>query len=141
MPEIRSSDGVRLNHLEYGDPNGRPVLLVAGFKAAATSWRPQLSALEKAGHRVIAFDRRGHGGSDVGPDGSHDMDRHGADVGDAIDALGLQDATLVGQSMGGNAIWALLASGRIGRHPRRGDRRPDPQDAELRGLALRVLRV
>ena len=110
--QIRSSDGVRLHHKEYGDPNGRPVLLVAGFKAAARSWRPQLSALTKAGYRVITFDRRGHGGSEVGPDGSHDMDRHGADVGDAIDALGLEDATLVGQSMGGNAIWALLASGR-----------------------------
>ena len=110
--QIRSSDGVRLNHLETGDPNGRPVLLVAGFKAAATSWKPQLGALARAGYRVIAFDRRGHGASDVGPDGSHDMDRHGADVGDAIAALGLEDATLVGQSMGGNSIWALLASGR-----------------------------
>jgi pimeloyl-ACP methyl ester carboxylesterase len=110
--QIRSSDGVRLNHLETGDPNGRPVLLVAGFKAAATSWKPQLSALEKAGHRVLAMDRRGHGGSEIGPDGAHDMDRHGADIADAIDALGLEDATLVGQSMGGNAIWAMLAAGR-----------------------------
>jgi pimeloyl-ACP methyl ester carboxylesterase len=40
------------------------------------------------------------------------MDRHGADIGDAIAALGLEDATVVGQSMGGNAIWALLAAGR-----------------------------
>ena len=110
--EIRSSDGVRLHHRESGDPHGRPVLLVAGFKASATSWRPQLPALEKAGHRVIAMDRRGHGRSEVGPAGSHDMDRHGADIGDAIAALGLQDATVVGQSMGGNAIWALLAAGR-----------------------------
>jgi non-heme chloroperoxidase len=110
--QLRSSDGVRLSYLERGDPAGRPVLLVAGFKAAATSWQPQFGALEKAGHRVIALDRRGHGGSEIGPDGSHDMDRHGADIGDAIDALGLQDATVVGQSMGGNAIWAMLAAGR-----------------------------
>jgi non-heme chloroperoxidase len=110
--QIRSSDGVRLHHRESGDPHGRPVLLVAGFKAAAASWRPQLAALDEAGHRVIAMDRRGHGESEVGPDGSHDMDRHGADVGDVIDALGLVDVTVVGQSMGGNAIWALLAAGR-----------------------------
>lgn len=112
MTRIRSSDGVRLHHRESGDPGGRPVLLVAGFKAAAASWRPQLAALERAGHRVIAMDRRGHGGSEIGPDGSHDMDHHGADIGDVIDRLGLQDATVVGQSMGGNAIWALLAAGR-----------------------------
>ena len=114
MPKIRSTDGVRLNYLESGDPKGRPVLLVAGFKAPATSWKPQLAALEGAGYRVIAFDRRGHGASEIGPDGSHTMDRHGADIGDAIDTLGLQDATIVGQSMGGNAVWALLAAGRSG---------------------------
>ena len=38
-----------------------------GSKAAATSWKPQLAALEKAGHRVIAFNRRGHSDSEVGP--------------------------------------------------------------------------
>ena len=112
MPEITTSDGVRLNILESGDPAGRPVLLVAGFKAAATSWRPQLGALEKAGYRVIALDRRGHGGSGIGPGDGHTMARHGADIGDAIAALGLADATVVGQSMGGNAVWALLAEGR-----------------------------
>jgi pimeloyl-ACP methyl ester carboxylesterase len=42
------------------------------------------------------------------------MERHGADIGDVIDTLALQDATVVGQSMGGNSIWALLAAGRVG---------------------------
>lgn len=111
MPEITTSDGVRLNYLEAGDPAGRPVLLVAGFKASATSWRPQLAALEKAGNRVIALDRRGHGASEVGPDDGHTMDRHGADIGDAIRELALTDVSVVGQSMGGNSIWALLSAG------------------------------
>ncbi len=111
MPQITTSDGVRLTCLESGDPAGRPVMLIAGFKAAATSWKPHLAALEKAGHRVIAFNRRGHGDSGIGPDDGHTMDRHGADIGDAIRELGLEDVTLVGQSMGGNAIWALQSSG------------------------------
>ena len=84
MPKIRSTDGVRLNYLESGDPKGRPVLLVAGFKAPAASWKPQLAALEGAGYRVIAFDRRGHGASEVGPDDHHTMDRHGADIHDLL---------------------------------------------------------
>lgn len=112
MPTFTSSDGVELHYLERGDPAGRPVLLVAGFKVAATTWKPQFAALEHAGYRVIALDRRGHGKSPVGPEGSHTMDRHGADIGDAIRALGLRETTVVGQSLGGNAIWALLAAGR-----------------------------
>ncbi|SDG36630.1 alpha/beta fold hydrolase [Microbacterium pygmaeum] len=112
MPEITTSDGVRLHYLEAGVPTGRPVVLVAGFKAAATTWKPQSTALAKAGYRVIALDRRGHGSSPVGPDGAHTMDRHGADIADAIAALSLQDATVVGQSMGGNSVWAMVAAGR-----------------------------
>jgi len=49
VPELSTSDGVRLNYLESGDPAGRPVLLVAGFRAAATTWKPQLGALQNAG--------------------------------------------------------------------------------------------
>lgn len=110
MPTFTSSDGVELHYLESGDPQGRPVLLVAGFKASASTWKPQFSALEKAGYRVIALDRRGHGASAIGPGDGHTMDRHGADIGDAIRMLGLHEVTLVGQSMGGNAIWAHLAA-------------------------------
>jgi pimeloyl-ACP methyl ester carboxylesterase len=111
MPLLTASDGVRLSYLEAGDPAGRPVLLVAGFKAPATSWKPQFAALAKSGHRVIALDRRGHGESEVGPDDGHTMDRHGADIGDAIRELSLTEVTVVGQSMGGNSIWALQAAG------------------------------
>ncbi len=107
LPTITSSDGVRLNYLEMGDPTGRPVVLVAGFKAPATSWRYQLKPLARAGCRVIAFDRRGRGASEVGP-GDHTMDRHGADIHDLLAELALEDVTLVGQSMGGNAVWSLV---------------------------------
>jgi pimeloyl-ACP methyl ester carboxylesterase len=70
-----------------------------------------MGALEKAGRRVIALDRRGHGSSGIGPDDGHTMTRHGADIGDAIRTLGLTEVTVVGQSMGGNAVWALLTAG------------------------------
>ena len=110
MPTITSSDGTRLNYVESGDPTARPVVLIAGFKASASSWRYQVKPLTRAGYRVIAFDRRGHGTSEIGPDDGHTMERHGADIGELIAQLGLDDATVVGQSMGGNAIWAHLGS-------------------------------
>ncbi|WP_246190542.1 alpha/beta fold hydrolase [Agromyces agglutinans] len=110
MPDLTASDGTRLHFEAFGDPAGRPVVLIAGFKAAATTWRSQVKPLAKAGYRVIAFDRRGHGASDVGPAGSHTMTRHGKDLRDLLETLDLHDATLVGGSMGGNAIWAMLAA-------------------------------
>ncbi|GGI46500.1 pimeloyl-ACP methyl ester carboxylesterase [Agromyces flavus] len=107
MPDITASDGTRLHYAETGDPAARPVVLIAGFKAAASSWRYQVKPLERAGHRVIAFDRRGHGASDPG-EREPTMERHGRDIHDLLEGLDLRDATLVGQSMGGNAIWALV---------------------------------
>jgi non-heme chloroperoxidase len=36
------------------------------------------------------------------------MARHGPDIGELLEHLGLSDVTLVGASMGGNAIWAHI---------------------------------
>jgi non-heme chloroperoxidase len=36
------------------------------------------------------------------------MARHGRDIGELLEHLGLNDATLVGASIGGNAIWAYV---------------------------------
>ncbi|WP_395245140.1 alpha/beta fold hydrolase [Agromyces sp. MMS24-K17] len=109
MPTITASDGTRLHVDEHGDPAGRPVVLVAGFRAATTSWKSQQRALARAGYRVIALDKRGHGASEVGPDGGHTMQRHGRDIRDLLETLDLADVSLVGGSLGGNSIWALLA--------------------------------
>lgn len=108
MPSVTTSDNVRLDYSESGDPTGRPVVLIAGFKAAATSWLYQLKDLEKAGYRVITLDTRGHGTSEK-PDFGHSMERRGVDLNDFLEQLDLRDAVLVGGSMGGNTIWAWLS--------------------------------
>jgi non-heme chloroperoxidase len=108
MPTITADDGVRLAYTESGDPAGRPVVLVAGFKAAATSWLYQAPALADAGYRVIAVDLRGHGAAER-PASGVDMARRGRDLRDVMAGLDLQGAALVGGSMGGNTIWSYLA--------------------------------
>ncbi len=108
MPSITTSDGVRLDYTETGDPAGRPVVLIAGFKAAATSWVLQQDALIGEGARVIAFDRRGHGTSEAPTFGAR-MSRHGKDLGDLLTALDLSGAVLVGGSQGGSTIWAYVS--------------------------------
>jgi len=109
MPFITTDDGVRLSYTEQGTPDGQPVVLIAGFKAPATSWKPQQKALADAGYRVLSFDRRGHGLSER-PETGANMARHGDDVADFLDQLDLRDAVLVGGSMGGNTIWSYLSS-------------------------------
>jgi pimeloyl-ACP methyl ester carboxylesterase len=107
MPSVTTTDGVRLDYTESGAPSGRAVVLLAGFKAAATTWLFQVPALEAAGYRVLAVDLRGHGTSER-PDFGHSMARRGADVHDVLEALDLRGVVLVGQSMGGNTVWAYL---------------------------------
>ncbi|WP_109210815.1 MULTISPECIES: alpha/beta hydrolase [Microbacterium] len=108
MPSIRADDGVRLEYTDHGDPAGRPVVLLAGFKAAATSWLYQVPALERAGYRVLTVDLRGHGGSER-PASGVDLARRGQDVRDFLDALDLRGAVLVGGSMGASTIWSYLS--------------------------------
>ena len=116
MASLTADDGVRLDYREYGDAKGRPVVLLAGFKAAAASWVYQVDPLAKTGYRVIAVDLRGHGSSDR-PASGVDMARRGQDVRDVLETLGLNEVVLVGGSMGGNTIWSYLqqfGSSRIG---------------------------
>jgi pimeloyl-ACP methyl ester carboxylesterase len=112
MPTFRTDDGVRLHYLDEGA--GSPVVLIAGFRAPATSWLYQVPALVAAGHRVIALDRRSHGKSED-PAGGHTMERHGRDIANFLDGLDLPPAVLVGGSMGASTIWSYLAQSGTGR--------------------------
>lgn len=105
MPQFQTSDDVTLAYTDEGV--GTPVILVAGFTAPATSWYFQEQALLAAGYRVIGFDRRNHGLSETPTHGQR-LSRHGKDLHELLDALGLDAAYLVGGSMGASAIWAYL---------------------------------
>jgi non-heme chloroperoxidase len=103
MTTITTSDGVGLRYVDEG--SGAPVVLIAGFAAPLETWELQRQALLASGYRVIGLDRRSHGGSDKPPYGQR-MARHGKDVRDFLEALSLDDAVLVGGSMGASTIWA-----------------------------------
>lgn len=86
--------------LYYEDQGtGRPVVLLAGWPFDARSWEPQLRPLLDAGYRVISVDRRGFGRSSA-PAGGYDFDTLSADVEVLMRTLDVQDATLVGFSLG-----------------------------------------
>lgn len=101
-------DGPDLNVREYGPPGERAVVLLHGYSASIEWWEsgaPQLARDQ----RVIAIDLVGHGGSEAPSDGAayHSAEQATA-VHNALVALGVRRAVLVGHSMGG-AISAELA--------------------------------
>ncbi|USI72174.1 alpha/beta fold hydrolase [Sphingomonas morindae] len=101
MPRITVEDGVSLYYKDWG--TGRPVILIHGWPLQADSWDDIGHALVEAGHRVIAYDRRGFGRSDQPWDG-YDYDRLADDLAAVIEATGVEDAALVGFSMGGGEV-------------------------------------
>jgi pimeloyl-ACP methyl ester carboxylesterase len=96
----------RVHVLEMGDEGAPPVLLIHGGNSVAAGWEPLLGLLQDDLH-LYAPDRPGCGLTDK-------LDYHGvpfrehaiAFIGAVLDGLGLQRASLVGNSMGG--YWGLI---------------------------------
>lgn len=89
-------------HIEYrfDGPEGAPVVLLShSLGASMAMWEPQMSALT-AHYRVLRYDLRGHGGSDV-PVGVYSVDRLGCDVIELLDDLGIARVHFCGLSLGG----------------------------------------
>jgi pimeloyl-ACP methyl ester carboxylesterase len=89
-----------LNVLESGE--GTPVVLLHGLTATHRYVVMGSTSLERAGHRVIAYDARGHGGSD--PAEPYDYAALAADLERVLDERGIESAVLAGASMGAHTI-------------------------------------
>ena len=86
---------------------GKPVILIHGWPLSGRAWEAQLPALVEAGYQVITYDRRGFGQSSK-PWNGYDYDTLAQDLKGLMEALDLQDATIVGFSMGGGEVARYL---------------------------------
>ncbi len=96
---ITTGDGCRIAY-RFDGPADKPVLLLSNSIGTDLSmWDPQIEALTKH-FRVLRYDSRGHGASDV-PAGPYSVDRLGRDVIELLDALKLGRVHFCGLSLGG----------------------------------------
>ena len=101
------ADTVRL-HIDDSGGGGRPVVLIHGWPLSAQAWGPQVSVLQAAGYRVVAYDRRGFGRSDK-PESGYSYDALADDLQRVMDQCKLQDVTLVGFTRGGGEVARYIA--------------------------------
>ncbi len=99
MPKIVVDDGCKIN-VEVEGPADAPTLMLSNSLGTNLHmWDPQAPEFAKH-YRVIRYDRRGHGQSDV-PEGPYSMERLGRDAIAVLDALGIEKTNWCGLSMGG----------------------------------------
>ena len=123
MPRVKSN-GIELEYDTMGSPNDPAVVLIMGFAFQMTRWPEALKrGIADAGYRVIWFDNRDIGlsseishftpptamevmqavmaGKDAANMVPYTLDDLAADTAGLLDALGIQQADIIGMSMGG----------------------------------------
>jgi pimeloyl-ACP methyl ester carboxylesterase len=111
--QVVSIHGHEVSYRDVGD--GPVLLLLHGIAGSARAWRDVMPALAGE-YRMIAPDLLGHGES-AKPRGDYSLGAYASGLRDLLDALGVERATLVGQSFGGGVAMQLAYQ-----HPERCER-------------------
>jgi len=101
LPEIAG-----LYYEDHGSPDAPPLILSPGLGGSASYWAPNIPALAEH-FRVIAYDHRGTGRSDLTLPDVVTVDDFADDMLALMDGLGLGKAHIIGHAAGGVAGLAL----------------------------------
>ncbi len=117
MRQIEKESRITVNNItvSYNDAgtDGAPaIIFIHGFPFNKSMWKSQIETL-RMDYRVITYDVRGHGNSDMG-DKDFSIELFGQDLILLMDALKIEKAMLCGLSMGG-----YIALNAIENHPER----------------------
>lgn len=103
-------DGARLHYVERApaQPTGAPIVLLHGASGNLRDWLESILPALAETHRVIAFDRPGHGWSErPGVPDAHDPAVQARIFRDACRKLGVERPILVGHSWSGAVVTAF----------------------------------
>lgn len=99
MPVVELN-GIHINYEEHGSHYGEPILLTHAYAATLQMWKPQFDAWRD--YRVIAWDMRGHGGTDSPPSQDQYTEKLTVeDMAALLRHLGIKEAVAGGLSLGG----------------------------------------
>jgi len=99
MP-IVELNGIHINYEEHGAHYGTPILLTHAYAATLQMWEPQFTAWRD--YRVVAWDMRGHGGTDSPPEQSAYTEKLTVeDMASLLRHLGIEKTVIGGLSLGG----------------------------------------
>lgn len=115
---LSSREGERIHYLDEGPRQGRVVMLVHGSAigiTAAANFYLTIPALVQAGYRVLAPDLLGYGWTQCAPEVQPSRSNHVQQLLSMMDALGVGQCYLIGNSMGGmvSAALAMAHSERV----------------------------
>jgi pimeloyl-ACP methyl ester carboxylesterase len=96
--------GVRLRVRISGPAGGRVVILLHGFGGSLETWEPWAEVLSRQ-YRVVRFDLPGFGLTGPDPSGDYTDARSVLVLAALMDRLGVQQASLIGNSLGGKIAW------------------------------------
>ena len=109
-----SVNGINLHYDDIGSAESSQIVLIHGFPFSSAMWRGQTQVLQdRKNLRVITYDLRGHGRSDVS-DGQYTIELFVDDLIALLDYLKITKTILCGFSMGG-----YIALRAIERNPER----------------------
>ena len=111
MPKVKAN-GITLHHITTGA--GPDVVMLHGFLGNLAVWHLQIAPKLRTSFRVITYDLRGHGYSEVTPSGYTPADM-AEDLRGLLDALGIERPHLVGHSYGADIClyFSLLYPNRV----------------------------
>ena len=97
---IYFSQRLRLHYVDWGNPDGPPMLLIHGGRDHCRNWDWVAEHFAKDYH-IIAPDLRGHGDSQWEASGNYTQISYVYDIAQLLQQKNMHDVTVIGHSLGG----------------------------------------